>query len=86
MLDWMTAARCAHADPELFFPKPRHHRDAAEAKAICAACPVIGDCLAYALGQPNLYGIWGGTTADERQGLRRRSHPEAGKRSRRLIA
>lgn len=86
MLDWMAAALCDGADPEMFFPKAGGHAVAQRAKAICAECLVRAECLAYALDKPKLYGIWGGTTADERQGLRRRFHPAAGRRSRRLLA
>jgi len=44
----------------------------AEAKAICAGCPVRNECLAFALRTGQVDGIWGGTTTHERA-----SHGEA---------
>jgi hypothetical protein len=43
----------------------------AEARAICGQCPVKAECLDYALNRPE-WGMWGGTTLDERIALRRR--------------
>ncbi len=68
--DWRDSARCRGADTELFFPG----KDSIlpeEAAALCAACPVRGDCLEWALGHPQ-YGVWGGTTRDDRHATRRR--------------
>lgn len=42
------------------------------AKAICAECLVQAECLATAMDDPTLVGVWGGTTTRERQ-LRHRS-------------
>ena len=44
---------------------------AAEAKAICARCPVIAECLAYALEQREDFGIWGGKDERERRAIRK---------------
>lgn len=43
----------------------------AEALAICAECPVKAECLAYALGCENdlHYGVYGGTTPEQRAAL-----------------
>lgn len=66
-LDWQADALCAQTDPELFFPRG----PAAQAKRICRACPVIAECLCYALSSPVvLSGVWGATTERERRGLR----------------
>jgi hypothetical protein len=40
------------------------------AKAVCQDCLVREECLAYALDDPLLVGIWGGTDAHERRVLR----------------
>ncbi len=72
--DWRAAGACLHADPDLFFPISSAGRAAAqiaEAKAVCARCPVIRECLAFATEHPWLSGIWGGTTFDDRQRVRR---------------
>jgi hypothetical protein len=50
---------------------PRLRIPATAAKAVCAACVVRGECLAYALADPDLVGVWGGTSHAERRALRR---------------
>lgn len=50
----------------------------APAKAVCADCLVQPECLEYALADPHLLGVWGGTSARERGQLRRgRIRPDA---------
>ncbi|MGW5737755.1 MULTISPECIES: WhiB family transcriptional regulator [Streptomyces] len=74
-MDWMTDALCARSDPELFFAVSRAGpalRDELAAKRICARCPVLGSCLAWVLDSGQAYGVWGGTTAEERAALHRR--------------
>ena len=44
----------------------------ARAKSVCAQCQVRRQCLSYALSAPQLHGIWGATTQEERQLLRER--------------
>lgn len=74
---WLEHAACCEpgVDPELFFPLGESGpaaRQIADAKAICAQCPVAAQCRDWALrtGEPD--GIWGGTTPEER---RRRGAP-----------
>lgn len=43
----------------------------------CAGCPVATDCLTYALADPELLGIWGGTTTQERNRIRT-GNPDCG--------
>jgi len=38
----------------------------AEAKQVCARCPVVTDCLRFALEEEPSDGVWGGLTFDER--------------------
>ena len=67
------ACRTSAVDPEIFFPVSESGlaaRQVAAAKAVCAECPVAGDCLAWAL-RAEAAGIWGGTTPEERRLLRR---------------
>jgi WhiB family redox-sensing transcriptional regulator len=52
-----------HVDPGLWFAGPEA---TGRAKAICAACPAISECLDLALGWHPVEGIWGGTTIGER--------------------
>lgn len=65
---------CANVDPEVFFPDDRG--DGGRAKAICATCPVRVDCAEFAISQPNLSGIWGGTSYKERARIRRQRAKE----------
>jgi WhiB family redox-sensing transcriptional regulator len=72
--DWQNEAACRDCDPELFFPLGTTGQAIADiewAKSICAACPVQPQCLDFALKTRQEFGIWGGTTEDERRGLLR---------------
>jgi WhiB family redox-sensing transcriptional regulator len=68
---WHARAACRGADPALFFAEQME----SEAKALCCCCPVRLDCLEAGLGEP--WGVWGGLTARERRGERRRRRPGA---------
>jgi WhiB family transcriptional regulator, redox-sensing transcriptional regulator len=82
--DWRLDAACATVDPELFFPEPGQAPQAAAAKAICAGCAVRGPCLEAALHGPQAHqdhaGIFAGTTASDRVGLRGRTSMGQGTR------
>ena len=72
---WRADAACRGEDPELFFPIGSTGpvlAQIAEAKEVCARCPVRDACLDFALSTGQAYGIWGGLTEDERRSLRRR--------------
>jgi WhiB family redox-sensing transcriptional regulator len=83
---WLKDAACLTADPDLFFPPDGERgpsRDARDvmALAVCAACPVLEQCRRHALSARETYGIWGGTTEDERRSFhvrvrRARSHAD----------
>lgn len=76
MSDWRSRAACRDQDPELFFPVSELGPGAsqvAEAKAVCARCPVRVECLRYAVEGGLDHGIFGGTTPTERRQLTRRS-------------
>lgn len=63
---------CA-SNPEMFFPTSSGSRSIVErerAKAICAKCRHRTPCLAWALAH-NETGIWGGTTYEERNRIKR---------------
>lgn len=61
------SCRDSWLDPSAWFPdKGEHGTRQDAAKAICRACPVRQPCLAYALARHEPHGIWGGTTAAER--------------------
>lgn len=66
--EWMADAACARTDPEAFFPEKG---SGADARKICADCPVRQQCLDMALNlRRNPDGIWGGTTMEERRAMR----------------
>jgi WhiB family transcriptional regulator, redox-sensing transcriptional regulator len=72
--DWRSESACLAADPDLFFPVSATAASApqvARAKAVCARCPVCTQCLNFALDNPDMQGIWGGHTDDERRKVRR---------------
>ena len=39
------------------------------AKAVCPACPVLVQCAAHSLAVREPYGVWGGMSEDEREGI-----------------
>ena len=50
--DWMLEGGCVYSDTELFFPvgsSMKAMKQANEAKAICMECPVVNECLDYAI-------------------------------------
>ncbi len=66
---WQERALCAQTDPEAFFPEKGG--STREAKRICSGCEVKAECLDYALGHDERFGIWGGLSERERRRLRR---------------
>jgi WhiB family redox-sensing transcriptional regulator len=72
--EWRDRASCRDTNPELFFPIGTtglaiDQIDAA--KAVCTQCPVMHECLEFALATNQEAGVWGGTTEDERRKLRK---------------
>lgn len=78
-MTWRAHAACAGTDPEAWFPGRRrkafgenisaYEAEVARLTAICDRCPVEADCLRDAL-EHDAAGIWGGTTAEQRRGMR----------------
>jgi WhiB family transcriptional regulator, redox-sensing transcriptional regulator len=79
--DWRDNAACADpsVDADLFFPErgtPSYEGNVAAALLLCSSCPVRVECLEDALKDPELEGVWGGYTVEERDQINRRnSHP-----------
>lgn len=70
---WMRYALCTQVDPDLFFPERGGDMGrVADAKAVCEACDVRAQCLAYAMRRGEDEGIWGGLAPRQRLALRRR--------------
>lgn len=70
--EWMSRARCAETDSEVFFPHEGGVSPVRIAKRICGGCEVQAECLEYALMNDMEYGIWGGASAYDRQRIARR--------------
>lgn len=61
---------CNGLDVNIFFPDPKDRMGIAQAKKVCNECVLRSTCLEFALPQPGLDGIWGGTTPRQRETLR----------------
>ena len=72
---WRQAAACRDMGPELFFPPDGPEGrdwDSEPARAVCARCPVRGDCLEWAVVSGQRHGVWGGATEEQLRRVRRR--------------
>ena len=66
--EWHERAACRGADSSLFYPDKG--QPTAQARRICAGCPVIEACLKAAVERGDRWGIFGGLTYPERKRLR----------------
>ena len=66
---WQERSACYGLDPEVFFPTTEE--EAGLALSYCNACTVRETCLAWALQNGERYGVWGGTTEQQRRRLMR---------------
>lgn len=70
--DWQRHASCRGLMPDLFFSydgesrlsRARRERAAVE---VCTRCPVRPQCRHHALTYREQYGVWGGTTENDRR-------------------
>ena len=69
---WRDFAACRTLDQAIFFPDAGDAEAVEQAKRICGECPVMDECLSYAVGTNQTEGLWGGTTPSERRRLRQR--------------
>jgi WhiB family transcriptional regulator, redox-sensing transcriptional regulator len=74
---WRKRAACRGIDVEIFYPATEEEADAAEAKAVCAGCPVRQACLEHALANREREGVWGGATERERRRIIRQRRKSA---------
>ena len=71
--DWRAEAACVGENLDIFFPlgdQATHHALSVQAKQVCARCPVMNVCRAWALRTSPEFGIFGGLTAHERRLVR----------------
>lgn len=70
---WQHRGACRGPQATVFFPPPHFERKSERAererraKEICATCPVIEECLDYALTIREPHGVWGGLNESERR-------------------
>lgn len=62
---WQERSACYGLDPEVFFPTTEE--EAALALSYCSVCSVKELCLAWAVQNGERYGVWGGTTEQQRR-------------------
>jgi WhiB family redox-sensing transcriptional regulator len=70
--EWQDYAACKDVNPELFFAAEsergmRKHAREMLAKSLCGTCPVRRECRRHAELVGEMYGVWGGTTEEERE-------------------
>ena len=70
-MSWQDSGLCAQSDPELFFEEVQGS-DNPEARAVCRNCPVMVQCLQFALDNEEEFGIWGGLTPRGRNRFRKK--------------
>jgi len=87
--DWFGQAKClslcANDNVNLFYADHQHNGQVQEAKAVCLGthpdhpgpCPVLDQCLDYALASGEKWGVWGGCSERERRKIKRDRHREA---------
>jgi WhiB family transcriptional regulator, redox-sensing transcriptional regulator len=72
--DWQVNAACRGTDTSNFY-HPENERGPSRvkremrAKAVCAGCSVIENCLRWALETREPYGVWGGLSPEDRESL-----------------
>ena len=74
-LVWMSKGSCRNFPASAFFPSDGVGVDAA--RAICADCRVMSQCLEYALENRIDHGVWGGCSERERRRIPKRRRDAA---------
>jgi WhiB family transcriptional regulator, redox-sensing transcriptional regulator len=67
---WMNDGNCRNYPPAVFFPSDGVGVD--RARKICNGCPVLDECLEFALDQRIEHGVWGGASERERRRILKR--------------
>lgn len=66
-MTWQQQAACRGQDTDLFVGDSNagaRYYDVA--RRVCAVCPVVDECLQYALDNGISMGLWGGMSPDQR--------------------
>jgi len=72
---WWDDAACfgkATREHDPWHPAGEKPETVAEAKQICSGCPVRAECLDWALEENPRWGVYAGTTTEQRRYLRRK--------------
>jgi WhiB family redox-sensing transcriptional regulator len=72
-MDWRHGGACRGLDPEVWFPVGNMGPalvQTVRAKLVCASCPVIAQCQAWAIEQGEHSGVWGGLSEQDRRAAR----------------
>jgi len=67
--DWMREAACRGMDLIIFFSDDDAKEAALAVREICGHCPVLDECLNWALKNKVTHGVWGGKTPLQRRRL-----------------
>jgi len=65
---WLAWAECSRYYTQLFFSIDEVNRQSAI--QLCKRCVVQANCLAYAMSHPEVLGVWGATSPEERERMR----------------
>ena len=77
---WLDQAKCRGLPGNLFYAEYQHNNSQVqEARSVCRGthpdhpgrCPVLEDCLNYAINNGERYGVWGGCSERERRRIKR---------------
>ena len=70
--DWRERANCTDTDPEAFFAEGKGGQVPSAVLNTCAGCPadVVQACLDHAITTPEQFGVFGGTTPEQRRRLK----------------
>ena len=77
---WLDHAKCRGLPGNLFYSDHQHNNtQVQEARSVCLGthpdhpgrCPVLEDCLTYAIDNGERWGVWGGTSERERRRIAR---------------
>jgi WhiB family redox-sensing transcriptional regulator len=69
-MEWKALGTCRGRDPNIFFPENNRWAEQV-AKRICLGCPVMAQCMDYAITHDEV-GIWGATTDRDRRKIKAR--------------
>ena len=69
--DWQLRAACRGLGANNWVREPRREYPNWQ-RDICRSCPVRHECLAFAMADQSLPGLWGGTDERERLAMRRK--------------